>query len=696
MLGVSCLALVVSLGSAAPPDAEVLPLKRLRLYETGVGYFERLGRVARGNATSLPVPASHLDDALKTLVVLSAEGQLQVGGIAFESSVSPGMGRALAGLPQAEDGALGFQEILSSLEGLDVSVRTQKERVSGRLVEVLGPYTQQLSAQVDRDGKALAKPPHPVEPEYTLVLRTDQGGIRRLRTHDVIDVQPVQPAARARLDVALDALSERAAQAERSLKVQLSGSGALKLGYIAEIPVWRTTYRVVLDAKGSTLQAWALIHNDTDESWRKVSVELVNGQPTSFLFPLAAPRYARRELAAPEVELSTVPQLLGTTADRLWGDFIGEAYGSGGLGARGHGSGGGGYGSGSAGIGSIGTIGRGGGVGEPSIGDLALFAQATGEESQSLFVYKLATPVNLDAHHSALVPVLSRRVDAEPITWCASDMQVLSAARLLNDTGQTLPAGTVAFFDAGGFAGESGFDRLKPGEQTFPVYGVDLDVDVQRDKRQVDEELLRVTRVNETLVQSLIQVSEIDVVIDNRSGLDRSVYVVLPLQRNAKVQGHDRLDFDHIRKLPLAAFAVPARGKLEQQLSTREAATHSYTFAELSAATLRSLATSKQLRPGQKERLLRAAKLKQQLTRSVIGAGVDSTRELEIKAELSRLRDNLKALGSAGINNDSTRELSARVVQREDKLEQLAREQRTAAQEQERLNKEIQKTLKQL
>jgi hypothetical protein len=47
------------------------------------------------------------------------------------------------------------------------------------------------------------------------------------------------------------------------------------------------------------LQGWALLHNDTDEDWRGGRVELVNGRPDSFLFPVAAPRYARRELVPP-------------------------------------------------------------------------------------------------------------------------------------------------------------------------------------------------------------------------------------------------------------------------------------------------------------------------------------------------------------------------------------------------------------
>ncbi len=75
------------LSAPALVDAETMPLKRVRLYETGVGYYERAGSTAGG---ALPVPAGHLDDALKTLVVMAKDGNTAIDGIEFTSSVSRG------------------------------------------------------------------------------------------------------------------------------------------------------------------------------------------------------------------------------------------------------------------------------------------------------------------------------------------------------------------------------------------------------------------------------------------------------------------------------------------------------------------------------------------------------------------------------------------------------------------------------
>lgn len=675
------------------PQQPTLPLRRLRLYETGVGYFERDGVVGEKHDAALPLPASHLDDALKTLVVLSDGAKVEIGGIQFASSLSQGMARAIAGLPQddTEDGGdgggaveLAYVDLLASLEGAEIEAVSGRDRVRGRLVEVLGPFDQSapVPAGKTNDGDtASSSPAYPREPEYTLVVRTQRGALVRMATRDLESVRPTDAAASSRMEVALAALSSRSAQSEHPLKVQIHGSGQLRLGYIAETPVWRTTYRVVLrDAGAATLQAWALIHNDTDENWRDVGIELVNGQPTSFLFPLAAPRYTRRELAEPELELATVPQLLNITPDRLYGDNIGESYGVGGLGLVGTGRGGGGTGEGTIGLGSIGTIGHGGGMGEPTLGDMARFAQATGEESGSLFTYRLANGLDLDAHHSALVPVVQETIEAEPITWFAvGETTGHSAARMLNSSGQTLPTGTISFFDDAGFVGESGLDRLKAGEQAYVLYGADLDLDLERRHEAVGDELsaarfadgaLQETRVVETL-----QTFE----LRNRGGQARTAYVVLDVQRNASVTGHDAIDFDHDRGLSLARFEVAAGSSTEKTLRIKRTDHRSTKIEALGVGTLRELADATVLSARQRKAASQAADTLGDIASVRELADAGKTRIEELGHEIERLREDLRALGETGLKDRSAKNLARRMVERENMIAQLQASQKRHA-----------------
>jgi len=134
---VSTILVLASVVAAEPP---ALPLRRLRLYETGVGYFERRGSVGGRDALALPLPSSHLDDALKSLVVLEATGGVRIQGMEWGSSVSEGMARAMAGLPTDGEAPLSYADLLESLKGSRVQVTTADGHIRGRLVDLEGPF----------------------------------------------------------------------------------------------------------------------------------------------------------------------------------------------------------------------------------------------------------------------------------------------------------------------------------------------------------------------------------------------------------------------------------------------------------------------------------------------------------------------------------------------------------------------------
>ncbi len=651
ILAVCAAALVTA--SAAAKDAKpgVLPLKRVRLYETGVGYFERSGLLV-GQSVGLPVPAGHLDDALKTLVVLGADGKASVSGVEFESSVSRSMARALAGLPADGTAPLGFTELLTTLKGAPVQVRAKGTTMNGRLVDVLSPEQSALSQceapkKDDKSKCVMVK-------KGTLLVLGDDGEIRRFALDDVTSVRPTDPAFSSRLGAALSALSQHGAQTQKTLHVSAASGSPITLGYVAESPIWRSTYRVVLDTKddSATLQGWALVHNDTDENWKQVKVELVNGRPDSFLFPLAGPRYARRELVTPDHELSSVPQLLDTTVDNMW---TGDSEG--GLGLTGTGEGGGGYGEG-IGLGSIGTIGHGAGTGTSSsasssllgVGNLASIQQADGTENGALFRYALAHPVDLRAHGSALVPFLQDSVPARRIAWFAAPGEsARSAVRLKNNTHQTLPPGPIAVFAEGGFAGESSLSRTKPSESRLVAFGDDLDVELTLEKETSRDQTRLVSFSGDTLREHYVRHRRLTYALVNRSGSGRTVYLTLDLVNNARVSGADSLDFDTETSKALAVFRLDAHKALSRTLDADEGLSRPHPLASLSSTQLRALAASP-LVPASQRAILKEAS--DYLLESEVRLGALPKRQAELEQvdlDINRMRENVRAVGNAKI-----------------------------------------------
>lgn len=672
--------LAVCSGCAASPapltPTSVLPLRSVRLYETGVGYFERSGTLPTDEHAGLPVPAGHLDDALKTLVVLSAGGKTHATGVEFGSSMSHGMARALAGLRQEGDSPVTYEDLLESLQGSVVLVRVrgradaadeaerESHAVTGRLVNV---NVVADAASKDDAGK---KPASRLE----LTLLTDRGEVVHVAGGSVESVRPTDPDQASRLDAALESLLSHGGQSRHALRLLGDAGAPITLGYVAETPVWRTTYRLVLPKEGAPkLQAWALLHNDTDEDWKDVKVELVNGRPDSFLFPLAAPRYARRELVTPENDLSTVPQLMGRTADTLWGDHVDESYGAAGMGLSGTGEGGGGSGRG-IGLGSIGTIGHGAGVGAGEttssllgVGDLASVSKATGVEAGALFVYGMPGTLELRAHASALVPFLSDAIEAEPIAWVDElrTDRARSAVRFVNSTSQTLPAGTIAFFSDGGFAGESGLDRLKPRERRFLTYGLDLDVEATSHGANVVENVQRVTFRGSQLREHFLRTTDVEWSIENRSGQARAVYLALSRDRNATVAGGDGADYDTESGKPLVVFKVPSKQTVTRKVTSVEGLSRATAFDALSSARLAELGKTPGLDAHDKALVVEASQRDKELedTRGQLGEAREEMSRLE--KDLARLRDDAKAIGDRGA---LAQPLVTRIVAAEDKV----------------------------
>jgi hypothetical protein len=710
LLSTLTLVTLASIGCAPEPQtshkavarAEPLPLRTLRLYETGVGYFERSGTIGDKTVTSLPVPAGHLDDALKSLVVLNGGGGGHVTGVAFASSVTRATARARAGLPADGDQPIGFKDLLVSMKGevVVVSMRRDGKIAQGRIVEVTEELDEAAArAHAMRDAKADKEPAgKPLDlKRLTVTLLTDRGEVTLVDAQDILKVRPVDTAFASRLDAAIDALSTRSAQTTRPLQLLGDAHGKVTFGYIAETPIWRTTYRLVIaptGKEGAQLQGWALVHNDTDERWQGIHLELVNGEPDSFLFPLAAPRYARRTLVHPETPLSTMAQLQGTTSDALWGDNL-DATASGSGSGQGFGSGSGRLGGSHQsrapqirqGMTALNEVGASSVL---SVGNLADLAPAQGVENGALFVFAMPGAFVLDAHSSALVPILDKPVKTENIAFFASAGGAARAAvRFVNTTGQTLPAGTLAVFGAGGFAGETALDRLKPGDRRFLQVANDLDAEVTTKTSDRTEESKRLTFRNGRLEEHFLATTKNGWELENRGGTARTFYVTVSAERNAAITGTDRVDFDEATSHPIVVFDAPAKSKALRAFVVTEGLSRATAIDGLTGKNVRELLAKTTIPAAELAILTQAEPRIRALEAEHAKAAEADKVTATAQQDLERLREHMKALGGgekgAGAGGGTAAApLVKRVLEAEDLL-QSARKSKEAT------NKELEK-----
>jgi hypothetical protein len=85
----------------------------------------------------------------------------------------------------------------------------------------------------------------------------------------------------------------------------------LYVSYISEVPIWKTTYRIVLPTKTDKkplLQGWAIVDNTVGEDWNDVELSLVAGEPHSFIQQLSEPFYGRRPVVPLPESVQLSPQ----------------------------------------------------------------------------------------------------------------------------------------------------------------------------------------------------------------------------------------------------------------------------------------------------------------------------------------------------------------------------------------------------
>lgn len=97
----------------------------------------------------------------------------------------------------------------------------------------------------------------------------------------------------------------------REVVLQLDGKQHdLQVGYVTEAPVWRPSYRLVVEGGGAaTIQAWGIVQNLSGEDWKDIHLSLVAGAPLAFEATLGTPITPARPVVTDEGEvIAAVPR----------------------------------------------------------------------------------------------------------------------------------------------------------------------------------------------------------------------------------------------------------------------------------------------------------------------------------------------------------------------------------------------------
>src|SRR5262249_52938016 len=123
----------------------------------------------------------------------------------------------------------------------------------------------------------------------------------------------LNPVMDSEVKKALEVLAMSHDTQKKAVSLNFSGDGKrpVRVGYVVENPIWKTSYRLVLGKEGKDkkpfLQGWAVVENPTDEDWNGVRMALISGRPISFRMDLYQPLYVPRPVVEPELFASLRP-----------------------------------------------------------------------------------------------------------------------------------------------------------------------------------------------------------------------------------------------------------------------------------------------------------------------------------------------------------------------------------------------------
>jgi len=542
---------------ASPAPSQVvkdLPVRKVVLYKNGVGYFEHAGSVSGNQRVAIDFTSPQLNDVLQSLTVLD-EGGGRIAGVNYNSTTPVEQ--------QLKTLALGLKDypatiaVYQALRGQRVEVTGAGAPFAGKLVNI------EFRKEIDKNGQTS-------EDHYFLIVATDSGALRTAELTDSVSVRMLDASLQKQFSDYLGIVASAQNQQVRHLVLEDRGQGQreLRVSYISEVPVWKSTYRMVFPrtANGSAIvQGWAVVDNTVGADWDNVQLSLVAGAPQSFTQPLSQPIYTRR----PEIPIATGAQLTPQTHEAAESDkhvvhvqsemmnnqltaptripqdinmdaekkAFQAAFGV--AGAI--------FGGSGAGLGVSHGAGYGPGYGGNIGGGVYRVSSAIQEGDVStnafddFFEYALTQPVTIHKNESAMVPILQQELPAEHVTlWSVRERMPLRAVWLENNSKLTLDSGSFSIFESGEFAGEGLLDPIHPGEKRLLSYAADQAVKVHRGGYMDTRTLHHIAMHEGVLVEQTSQVTESTYTVNNAADEARTVLIEHTRHPNAELDSEPK------------------------------------------------------------------------------------------------------------------------------------------------------------
>ncbi|AMV27922.1 hypothetical protein VT84_26195 [Gemmata sp. SH-PL17] len=526
----------------------VLPITRVILFNSGVGYFSRSGEVEGDARVDLTFPESDVNDLLKSMV-LEDFGNGRVSAVSYDSREP--IARTLSSFAINLNGNPTFAGIIAQLRGerIEVAVSATAANQPGKLTgTIVGVEKQKVPAGTQTT-------------DAEVLNMWCAEGMRAIKMSDIQSLRFSNPVIENEFRRALEVLALSHDSQKKAVQLHFAGEGKRKVqvGYVVDAPIWKTSYRLLLkDQEKPYLQGWAMVENPTDEDWSTVKMALVSGRPISFKMDLYNPLYINRPTVEPELFASLRPVTYrgnfrrdtdGIAFDRPLGE-AGQAKLDAKPGAKG------GFGRGGAmPAGASPPVGYADDnmdalkkatvannpearYGKDTAAELArrmstgsVGNAATAGALGDFFQYTIDHPVTLVRQKSALLPIVGKDIEGTRVSIYNAGVQAkhpLLGLRLKNTSGAHLNQGPITVFEGSTYAGDTRVLDVQPNEERLLSYAIDLGTEVDPKAGAGKQKITSIKAVKGIVTTTTKITEETTYKAVNRAQTDRTLLIEHP------------------------------------------------------------------------------------------------------------------------------------------------------------------------
>jgi hypothetical protein len=622
---------------------DLLPVTRVVLYRSGVGYIERLGRISGDATLTMSMRESQMNDLLKSLILVDFDG-----GQILPAQYTPRdpLERTLSAFAVQLSDNPSMSALLTRLRGAPVEIQTDKETLQGTVLSI--ETREEAASEVV------------VKRAYVNLMTNP--AMRSVPLDTIINLRVRDERLQQEMQNALAAIGTRLDNTRKTVELRFAGQGARRVlvGYLTEMPLWKMTYRLALSAdEPPLLQGWAIVENTTDEDWRNVRLELVSGRPVSFIQNLYEPIYPKR----PTVRTQTDQALLPDTAEQameLTPDELAKREAmAGALGAP---------------LARERMPGFGGAppTAAPRTMRESVIEMAQGQERGALFDYRIQQPVTILRQQSALVPVVNRTVEAQAVSLynpANHPRHPFFGVKLTNTTDLTLMEGPVTVYLDGAYGGDAQLETLEPKGERILTYALDLGIEVVQDRANFTTQMISVKITNGVLQQRLERRMENLYRLTSRDDKPRTVLVEQPYQDGWELA--EPAKFERTPTFYRFPVEVQPRKTATLRVVQKRTVQESIALLQEDEDTIRVLAQNQQLSEPIRQALNSILNRRRAIRNLEGQIRQQEARIKSITDDQARIRENMRALDR---NSDLYRQYVQKLAQQEREIEQARAE----------------------